>query len=48
MLLSKKLEKMSSENRERIYQKCRDAKLQFIATRTTDSPELEVHYLEEK
>lgn len=38
-------EKLSSENRERLYAKCREKGIQFIATRTTDSAEMEVHYL---
>lgn len=39
------VEKLSKENRERLYKKCKDAGLQFIATRTTDSPDMEVIYL---
>lgn len=35
-------EKLSDENRARLYQKCRDKGLQFVATRTTNSNELEV------
>ena len=38
-------EKLSSENREKLYSKCRDKGIQFIATRTTDSTEMEVHYV---
>ena len=38
-------EKLSSENREKLYGKCRDKGIQFIATRTTDSTEMEVHYV---
>ena len=38
-------EKLSSENREKLYSKCRDKGIQFIATRTTDSAEMEVHYV---
>ena len=38
-------EKLSSENREKLYSKCRDKGIQFIATRTTDSTEMEVHYI---
>lgn len=38
-------EKLSSENREKLYSKCRDKGVQFIATRTTDSSEMEVHYI---
>lgn len=33
-------EKLSTSNRKRLYQKCRDKGLQFIATRTTDSAEM--------
>lgn len=39
------IEKLSAQNRDRIYKKCRETGLQFIATRTTDSDELEVVYL---
>lgn len=38
-------EKLSDENREKLYNKCRDKGLQFIATRTTNDNELEVKYL---
>ena len=38
-------EKLSAENRERLYSKCREKGVQFIATRTTDSSEMEVTYL---
>ena len=38
-------EKLSDENREKLYKKCRERGLQFIATRTTNDNELEVHYL---
>ena len=38
-------EKLSSENREKLYSKCRDKGIQFIATRTSDSSEMEVHYI---
>jgi len=38
-------EKLSSENRERLYRKCHDKGIQFIATRTTDASEMEVHYI---
>lgn len=38
-------EKLSAENREKLYQKCREKGIQFIATRTTDDSEMEVHYL---
>ena len=34
------IEKLSSTNRERLYAKCKDKGLQFIATRTTDDSEL--------
>ena len=39
------IEKLSAQNRERMYEKCRENGLQFIATRTTDADELEVVYL---
>lgn len=39
------IERMSEANRKRIYEKCKEKGLQFIATRTTDSEELEVVYL---
>lgn len=38
-------EKLSSENREKLYSKCHDKGIQFIATRTTDAAEMEVHYV---
>lgn len=38
-------EKLSAENREKLYAKCRTKGIQFIATRTTDDSEMEVHYL---
>ena len=38
-------EKLSSENREKLYSNCHDKGIQFIATRTTDSAEMEVHYV---
>ena len=38
-------EKLSDENRKKLYDKCREKGLQFIATRTTNDAELEVHYL---
>lgn len=38
-------EKLSSDNREKLYSKCHDKGIQFIATRTTDSAEMEVHYI---
>ena len=36
------VEKMATELRERLYKKCKDKELQFIATRTTDSDDLTV------
>lgn len=36
------VEKLSTELREKLYKKCKDKGLQFIATRTTDDPELTV------
>lgn len=38
-------EKLSSENREKLYSKCHEKGIQFIATRTTDAAEMEVHYI---
>lgn len=38
-------EKLSDENREKLYAKCKEKGLQFIATRTTNDDEMEVHYL---
>ena len=38
-------EKLSDINRERLYKKCKEKGLQFIATRTTNDSELEVRYL---
>lgn len=38
-------EKLSSENRDKLYSKCHEKGIQFIATRTTDSAEMEVHYI---
>ncbi|MCM1525160.1 MAG: AAA family ATPase [Ruminococcus sp.] len=38
-------EKLSAENRERLYGKCREKGVQFIAARTTDNSEMEVMYL---
>ncbi|NCU26422.1 hypothetical protein EOM86_06835 [Candidatus Nomurabacteria bacterium] len=38
-------EKLSDANRERLYKKCKEKGLQFIATRTTNDNELEVRYL---
>jgi hypothetical protein len=35
-------ERLSDENRDRLYKKCKDKGLQFLATRTTNSNELEV------
>ena len=39
-------EKLTSENREKLYSKCRKKGVQFIATRTTDDTEMKVTYLE--
>ena len=36
------VEKLSSENRDRLYKKCKEKGLQFIATRTTDDEDLTV------
>lgn len=38
-------EKLSDENRNKLYTKCKEKGLQFIATRTNNSSELEVTYL---
>ena len=38
-------EKLSDENRQRLYEKCKEKGLQFIATRTTNDSEMEVHYI---
>lgn len=38
-------EKLSDENRDKLYQKCKEKGLQFIATRTTNDSEMEVTYL---
>lgn len=39
------IEKLSEANRERLYSKCKELGLQYIATRTTDDNELKVVYL---
>lgn len=36
------VEKLATDMREKLYQKCKDRGLQFIATRTTDEPDLTV------
>lgn len=36
------VEKLSDENREKLYAKCKEKGLQFIATRTNNSSEMEV------
>lgn len=38
-------EKLSDENRQKLYAKCKEKGLQFIATRTTNDNEMEVHYI---
>ncbi len=38
-------EKLSDENREKLYARCKAKGLQFIATRTTNDDTMEVHYL---
>ena len=38
-------EKLSDENRQKLYEKCKEKGLQFIATRTPNDNEMEVHYL---
>jgi DNA repair exonuclease SbcCD ATPase subunit len=39
------VEKLSTENRERLYKKCKDKGLQFISTRTTDEDDLTIFEL---
>lgn len=39
------VERLSDSNRDRLYAKCKEKGLQFIATRTTNSDELEINYL---
>ena len=39
------VERLSDENREKLYKKCKEKGLQFIATRTTNADELEINYL---
>lgn len=39
------IEKLSEKNRSALYAKCKEKGLQFIATRTTDSDEMEINYL---
>ena len=39
------VERLSTKNRELIYEKCKNNGLQFIATRTTDSEDMEIAYL---
>lgn len=39
------VEKLSDENRNKLYAKCKEKGLQFIATRTTNDSEMEVIYL---
>lgn len=36
------VEKLSDKNRKRLYQKCQQKELQFVAARTTNDDELEV------
>lgn len=38
-------EKLSDENRNKLYAKCKEKGLQFVATRTTNSNEMEINYL---
>ena len=38
-------EKLSDANRSALYRRCKEHGLQFIATRTTNDEEMEVHYL---
>lgn len=39
------IEKLSKHNQERVFEKCRDKGIQFIATATTEADEMEVRYL---
>lgn len=39
------VERLSDENREKLYNKCKEKGLQFIATRTTNDNEMEIVYL---
>lgn len=39
------VEKLSDENRLKLYNKCKEKGLQFIATRTTNNNEMEINYL---
>lgn len=45
LILIDGVERLSDANRERLYAKCKEKGLQFIATRTTNSDELEINYL---
>lgn len=45
MILIDGAEKLSDDNRGKLYKKCQDKGLQFIAARTTNASELEVTYL---
>lgn len=45
LLLIDGAEKLSDENRSKLYQRCKEHGVQFIATRTTNDNEMEVHYL---
>lgn len=38
-------EKLTTENRDKLYARCKERGVQFIATRTTDDSTMEVHYL---
>lgn len=42
IILMDGVEKLSAENRDRLYRRCKEKGLQFIATRTTDESELTV------
>ena len=42
LILIDGVEKLSSENRTKLYDKCRSKGIQFIATRTTDDKDLSV------
>ena len=46
LILLDGVERLTTENRELLYKKCKEKGLQFIATRTEDSNDLEVVYFE--
>lgn len=46
LILLDGVEKLSDENRELLYNKCKEKGLQYIATRTTNSNELIITEME--